>query len=87
MCEEDGPDMTYCLDTCSAYEAELPDTDSFKYRNYLVRRDEMLYYIFCSLLSRTYCVIVPYSFLFVCFFVFLCFHPIGLNLQFTHIFI
>ena len=36
MCGEEGADETHCLDVCSGYEAELPDTDGFKYRYYMV---------------------------------------------------
>ncbi|CAM9290040.1 unnamed protein product, partial [Ascophyllum nodosum] len=35
MCGEEGADETHCLDVCSGYEAELPDTDGFKYRYYM----------------------------------------------------
>ncbi|CAN0037142.1 unnamed protein product [Ascophyllum nodosum] len=34
-CDTDGADKTYCLDTCSGYEGEIPDIDDFKYRYYL----------------------------------------------------
>lgn len=35
MCGEGGADPTYCLDSCSGYEAKI-DEDDFKYRYYLV---------------------------------------------------
>ena len=38
VCGQEGADATHCLDSCSGYEADLPEIDSFKYRYYTVRK-------------------------------------------------
>lgn len=38
MCGNSGANSTYCLDSCSGYEGELPNVDDFKYRYYSVSR-------------------------------------------------
>lgn len=35
VCSQSGADSTYCLDSCSGYEATLSGIDSFKYRYYI----------------------------------------------------
>ncbi|CAM9216453.1 unnamed protein product, partial [Sphacelaria rigidula] len=54
-CGNTGADSTYCLDSCSGYEAELPGVDEVKYRYYTSCGFDEAYFPFTTNCYRGCC--------------------------------